>query len=465
MKYLIYSSLRNIFLFTVSSFIIITSAKSQNRGSFSFASPKASFIEQRADIPRQKIISNSEKLPSAFNQKFVSTTGGISFENIATIDSMLNIEHLNLNYYPNNSDGVRLELRINKKEVKSTIYDWQLIPIAKFVESNNTSCFTYFGRLENQDLEKLILENEGHVLNYHPDFANTLLGWRLADMDMLILYNFTIDLPKLNEKYILGAGENKPDLKANMDGSRKFLNHINTIQNIYGYRFQSYVITDYSRTIECRIENDSLLISGFPYYYCWNFKFQEPGFDINAVADSLKRKYEQLIDLKREENPISDYRELIIDSLISASVKYEKNYQFYESGTFATLVSLHSYDEKKLYLEKYSFEALAKMLIEVCTQMISREPIYLKAFSDQMSAFPNLISNHNPAVWNATVNTMRFSAFFRYIKLNFPIEWEKFYAQVENLTPYPFVTTPTVIYDTGNKTISDALKQQNQNKP
>ncbi|MBT6006814.1 MAG: hypothetical protein HOG79_13925, partial [Prolixibacteraceae bacterium] len=178
MKYLIYSSLRNIFLFTVSSFIIITSAKSQNRGSFSFASPKASFIEQRADIPRQKIISNSEKLPSAFNQKFVSTTGGISFENIATIDSMLNIEHLNLNYYPNNSDGVRLELRINKKEVKSTIYDWQLIPIAKFVESNNTSCFTYFGRLENQDLEKLILENEGHVLNYHPDFANTLLGWR-----------------------------------------------------------------------------------------------------------------------------------------------------------------------------------------------------------------------------------------------------------------------------------------------
>jgi hypothetical protein len=75
-----------------------------------------------------------------------------------------------------------------------------------------------------------------------------------------------------------------------------------------------------------------------------------------------------------------------------------------------------------------------------------------------MSAFPDLIRNYNPAVWNTTVNVMRFSAFFRYIKTNFPNQWGDFYDQISEIEISPKVTTPTVIFETGNKAIEQALK-------
>jgi hypothetical protein len=72
-----------------------------------------------------------------------------------------------------------------------------------------------------------------------------------------------------------------------------------------------------------------------------------------------------------------------------------------------------------------------------------------------MSAFPDLIKACNPAVWDATVTTMRMSAFFRYVKENFPEEWKSFLLSIQELSPKPRVTTPTIMFSKENKTLDN----------
>jgi len=332
-----------------------------------------------------------------------------------------------------------------------------LLPIAKYANSEYTACFTYFGNLEDKNLENTVLDNDGNILNYHPEIANTLLGWRLADMDMLILYDFTTDLPKIDGSYVLGAGETEPDVDANNEGAFNFYNYLISIENNLGYTFRSYVISDYSRNIEISVVNDSLKLSGTPYYYCWRLRQDAAGFNINEVEDSVTNHYQTLLNDELQKNPGFYERGLYIDSLISLSLKYPYSVPIYSSGTFVDMVALNTASEKENFLEQYTTNSLKEMLVDVSTYMFAYEAILLKNFSDRMSSRPDLISAWNPAVWNATVTTMQVAAFFRYIKQHFPTKWEAFYQQINSINPVPQVITPTVIYDKGNTIIEQAL--------
>ncbi|MBT6007312.1 MAG: T9SS type A sorting domain-containing protein, partial [Prolixibacteraceae bacterium] len=393
-----------------------------------------------------------------YNGAYLGSVGGISFENTAVLNEGFQIDKLEILYDNSQIDGSRIELTINENKTHVKIFDWQLIPIAKYANSEYTACFTYFGDLEDEYCQNIILNNNGHILNYHPEFANTLVGWRLADMDMLILYDFTTDLPKKDNNYILGAGEQIPDVDANNTGAFNFYNYFISIENNLGYTFQSYVISDYSQVIEISTKNDSLKISGYPYYYCWRLRIDMEGFNVQEAGDSIANYYQTLLNQKLQENPGFNERGLYIDSLISLSNDYPFSYEIYSGGTFIDLVAIETEFEKRVFLEQYSTASLKSLLIDVTTYMFAYEAVLMKEFSDRMSANPEMISAWNPAVWDATVNTMRFSAFFRYIKLNFPGQWQSFLAQISLLEPKPAVITPTVIYDKGNAIIEQALE-------
>jgi len=347
------------------------------------------------------------------------------------------------------------EILMNGNPVKIGIYDWILIPVAHFANSDYTSVFTYFGKLKNKQLEETILENDGHILNYHPDLQNTLLGWRLADMDMLIMYDFTTDLPKINGRYILGAGETPPDLKANHNGAYYFLELIKQTEQKLGYSFQSYVITDYSREITCSVLKDSLVISGFPYYYCWRSKSNEPGFNLNTLSSDIWKTYENTIKQKKSEGNDFDVRAYFIDSLIEISKRFEEGYDLYKSGTVNDLLKIESLEGRRTFLDRFDTESLRTMAVEVTAGMIANTPMYLKAFSDQISAEPEMIRAFNPAVWNATVATMRVSAFFRYVRENFTEEWTGFMVSITGAEPVPAVITPTVVFEKGNSILGN----------
>jgi hypothetical protein len=91
--------------------------------------------------------------------------------------------------------------------------------------------------------------------------------------------------------------------------------------------------------------------------------------------------------------------------------------------------------------------------------MDSDSIVYLEDYSELISSKPELFEAMNPAVWNATVATMRYAAFFRYVKTNFPQTWLAFYNQVKQIDPDPRITTPTVMYDPYSKTLEDAIQK------
>ena len=421
--------------------LIFQYASSQCRGAFCFGNPPSSFA-----------------LMNGLTGKTASGGGGIMFEKAAILSEGLQINNLELSYNQSNIDGERMVLKMNENTVYFKLYDWQLIPIAKYSNSEFTLCFTYFGELTDKNLESVVLNNNGHILNYHPEFSNTLIGWRLADMDLMVMYNFTSDLPKVNNSYVLGSGEMLPNVNSNTLGSNNFINQLISIENDLGYTFRSYIITDHYSDTEINITNDSLKLNGNPYYYCWRLREDSQSFNIQDAGDSIATYYQNLVNQKLLENANFSERNLYIDSLISLSNRYPTSYPLYESGTFIDLVGLDSYDSKKTFLENYYTESLRDFLIAVSTDMFATEIDYLKEYSDRMSASPEIISSCNPAIWEATVNTMQVSALFRYIKLNFPDQWQLFLDQVSGINPQPEVTTPTVLYDAGNTVIEDAIK-------
>jgi len=71
--------------------------------------------------------------------------------------------------------------------------------------------------------------------------------------------------------------------------------------------------------------------------------------------------------------------------------------------------------------------------------------IHLKEYSALLSSKPYLLRDINPAVWDAAVNTMRYAAFFRFCKKEFPEQWKNFMEQVEKTAVEPPVITPTVM--------------------
>ncbi len=324
------------------------------------------------------------------------------------------------------------------------------------------SCVTLFGNLNNKTTQKLVTDHGGRIINYHPAFDSTLLGIRLLYMDMLLGYNFTSTLPESSKGgYILGKGESSPDIDANENGAFYLSQHVIKQQNKYMLTFRSYIISDYSRTVNFGIKNDSIILTGHPYYFCWKFNSDNKEYDINKVAQELSSNYNNIIlDLSKTAGNASA-RQWLIDKMISVSKKYEGNYSFYSEGTFVDLLKLKSGDEKMKFLEKYEPGSLFDMIIKTEAYMDRDSVVYLKGLSDDISAEPDLFQAANPAVWKAVVNTMRYGAFFRYIKQNYPDTWAVFSNQIKGIIPEPVVFTPTVMYDTSDKELAKLIGDKN----
>jgi len=390
------------------------------------------------------------------NSLFVSGVGGVSFDQVAVPETGIEIRNMKLDYNGNATDGSRLGLWINDKAVKVFLPDWMLIPIANYAESPYYSCVTLFGKLKDKTLGKQVTEHKGRVINYHPAFDNTLIGIRLAYMDMLIGYGFTNDLPRNNEgKYILGTGELKPDTLENKKGAFDLSQQIIKTQNKYDLTFRSYIISDYTRDINFTVSNDSLRISCFPYYFCWIYRHDQPGYDVQKIADSLSAVYNQELKVITDAKVYTDW---YIDKMISLFQKYDGHYNFWAEGPFMDMKALKTDEEKKQYLGKYAPESFYNVILQTEAYMDRDSIIYLKGFSDDMSSKPELFEAANPAVWNATVNTMRFAAFFRYVKANFPESWKAFSDKVMLLDPEPRIVTPTIMYDPDSKAIEEAIR-------
>ncbi|MCU1264760.1 MAG: hypothetical protein JWM21_1078 [Acidobacteria bacterium] len=205
---------------------------------------------------------------------YLAEVGGVAFDQVAVPAKTFKFRTLTIEYRPDRKDRSRMVLTIDGQEVSAPIYDWQLIPIAKFADSQYHACFTLFGRLEDAAREREVRQRGGYVANYHPAFVDTLMGLRLLQLDGLIIHPYSYDLIKNKGRYVLGAGELRPSVVTNQKGKMAFQNFFRSIaySQFLGQtrqNFTSYVISDQGSRIVFDLKDQGLTLTGQPTYYFW----------------------------------------------------------------------------------------------------------------------------------------------------------------------------------------------------
>src|SRR4051812_2799961 len=130
------------------------------------------------------------------SQNFLDKVG-VAFGGIAEGDNGL--VAVDLHYDPKKNDGQRLGVSVRVgnavRRFNARIYDWQLLPIAKFAATEDVSCCTLFGELESEDEQRRLESSGRKVLNYHDSFRDTLLGLRLMQADLLLIDHNACNVP------------------------------------------------------------------------------------------------------------------------------------------------------------------------------------------------------------------------------------------------------------------------------
>ncbi len=470
--------------------------------------------------------------------RMVKRVGGISFEQIAQPEKDLIIDTIILSYDSSSTDGNRLKVSLYSDDdyfVTAKIPDWQLIPIANYVDSEYTALVSIYG--QNISLDKT-------PIVYHKSVANTLLGLRLFHADML-LADTSGTLWNLPKKYYQNSS--KPKIVAGT-GEDKLLPDSSQLHK-YNYAFEqlkeikefmpseSYIITDYDSNVEFTTSNNQLLITGEPYFlfnsttidpqaylkyvfdytqqikmldscsiknnkqlnrieeiyleerFSWNKKEVERIVDnlyyiyveteyIEALQKELKKikipkslknkfPYKDILNLKEIAKKDTTMRaRRIIDSLfiIEKDIAYHKAVNNYykkwkkkqkrkekytpldrydisykiDSSMIAAelnkdieiLYNLYENSTRKLGEGESILQSMKYINFELILEQ--EEEVYIHGcLIEGMKANNQHIYNYNPAVMNATIQTMRYAAFFRYVKKNYPLQWNTFLKQVQ----------------------------------
>jgi hypothetical protein len=390
-----------------------TSGAELQLGSITFAYPPAKPLINRTTI--------SDGLQSL---AFLSTVGGVAFGGVA--EGVGTIQVTKLQYSTNLPDGERLSVTItdetgNEQIVKAPIYDWQLIPIARFAEGDQHALVTLFGELEDSLDKKRRIKNGHRIVNYHPSLANTLLGLRFLQADSLLLQDdaqdlirdLCCDLAKNNGKYVLGDGEQAPDYKKNLQADNQVAETLRSLVSNNG-RFRSYLITDYQQPVTFAAEEGQLLLTGYPLWYCWRLKLDNETI-LGELATTLRLKAKERL----QEEYRWDRRELTPDKL---KKKYTK--EFKEERA------------KKIY---------NNLWLDAITDDALQEPEAMLEFSLTLSKSIREVDGINPEVYHALLTTMRYAAFFRYVRTRDPEIYSNFITALAGASRLPSIQTPTVL--------------------
>ena len=334
---------------------------------------------------------------------FLNSIGGVAFA--ATAETNADWVVTGLSYEKERGDGKRLLIQVREKRTgqsrtaDTSMPDWQFLPLVRFADSDEFSCFTYFGELLDRNEEKRILASGGHILNYHSAFSNTLLGLRLMQLDLLLLYQDSAQIVSQNGIPVKGVGEDDPDVETNkrhLVVVQKFLK----AQEIQGVKFQSYVVCDQGQRVKWSVRNGQLMLTGDPIWYCWRYK---PG---------VSERFQQVQ----------------VDANAQANVRLREEY---------SRRNLTETEQNVRYAQLFDEEASRRIV----------QP--MPALTVALSARIRDENGINPLVYNAAANTMRVAAFFRMVKKECPSEWRRFVDAVGNAKTEPVVETPTVLKPSG----------------
>jgi hypothetical protein len=315
-------------------------------------------------------------------------------------------------------------VKIGNRELYPELPDWQLLPIVRFANSSYQGAFS-FGDPRSRDAQ----------FKYHPAFLDNLLGLRLLQANLVLIYPELLgEIPKNkigNE--LLAASEEGLMPPPNSSEYRTLLSEIKKNPFNYG----SYILTDRDLRLFFDIDGDDLSFSDNPYYY----------FLENTVVPV------------KENAPKADlepyYAEIEMHAKTFLKDKYtpDLNPRTNLKGLLKTLADNKQNEVFNPYALHYINEALERLN---ATQNQSNEKpanTTQQATNNRTSSFKGnwvRLKLYNPAVYSAVENISHWAAFFRYVRLSNPDNWTAFLKKVENITVNaPSVRTPTSFVESG----------------
>ncbi|MFT3911061.1 MAG: hypothetical protein QM737_16700 [Ferruginibacter sp.] len=411
---------------------------------------------------------------------FHKYVGGISFEQVAVPENNIRNQEIDLNYI-HNADGKRLQIKIGNS-IDSIYYpaiaDWQLIPIAFYANDSNNAVFTLTGNISNPYTDSRI--------QYHPAFKNQLLGLRMLQADLLFASSGggqLAGLPKDNISNELLIADTEKKFK--LDTNNLFVYDDLKEELTYACpEYSSYILTDWGKEISFGVSGKNFFITGEPYYLfttkekdnvSWLYELRNTLISLkNGIPFSNDPDYVSMSNiLKKQKIDKSDFSR-ISDILEKLSGKYNEPYkswfknkyydfrwyyseyadriveefknsmkmikpgsQLLNDTDFNSLIDLlqkdiytWTIDEADLLLDnlkmKYSYT-----IRELLLPYTESEKIKLMLCGSQsMEDINKKIFDFNPVVFNSCITTMRFAAFFRYVKMHEPEHWQKFINQI-----------------------------------
>lgn len=350
------------------------------------------------------------RMPVTGSSSFFRRVGGVAFRTVAEGQSHEVVSRLRYNAAA--PDGQRLLIDIQSGKsitpVHGDVYDWQLVPTARFALDENGSAVTLFGQLLDDQATTRVRSSGDEIINYHPALDNTLVGLRLFHADILIIRPDAADLFRQGGREILGAGEGEHDRSRNEVRYQR-LSEWQAAQARAGARYQSYVVGDLHQRVTFAARGDLIVFTGEPQWAAWKSRHDTPA------------------DRARE-------RELV--ARVNAGVRAYNASLASAKGRGGVVKG--SAVARQLSTLSASIESMKAELDRL--QTIDEMP----AYSDALSRTIRTLDGINPVVYRTLKTVMHYRALFKHYQGRNPPAYQAFVDSLKTVSVAPPVTTPTI---------------------
>jgi hypothetical protein len=235
-----------------------------------------------------------------------SRTGGVIFQTVAVPASGFEGGSVSLEYRPDQPDGQRLAVTIGdtagNTAVTADLYDWQLLTSARFAATEHTAGVSLFGRPKTQVEILLFLRYSGDfmLVEFHPDFINTLTGMNLFFIDAMLVDGNLNRMRQITDT-LNGVIQGYNDIRIDRTESARSAAYIRRLLIDHAEKWDNYIYTDYGTEIRYEIKDGKLAFTGFPSYL---FMAVDDYTETVTVNEELNALIRQDIERVRAINPV-----------------------------------------------------------------------------------------------------------------------------------------------------------------
>jgi hypothetical protein len=242
-------------------FLILTLVFSLNAFGQVKITGSAAYGFTQAGRARSNLTVRARGSEQVFSYDVASTIGGVLFQATAIPAGNAVNQTVSLRYNPALEDGRRLTVTIGNVGISPVLYDWQIIPVARYADSGYTACITLLGERTDAEMETHTLDSM--YLEVHPALSDTLIGFNLFLVDAMLIYPYR--MWQITDSFS-GTVRGYHDITPNKTKSALNMVRISSILEEPSYPWHSYIYTDCETDITYNVTDGQLVFTGVPSY-------------------------------------------------------------------------------------------------------------------------------------------------------------------------------------------------------